>query len=42
MRLGALKELAATHREELEKYSKIDVDAVMKITYLYEFDRLIQ
>ncbi|KAF9763638.1 hypothetical protein IL306_003042 [Fusarium sp. DS 682] len=39
---SALKELAATHRTELEKYSKIDVDAVMNITYLYEFDRLIQ
>ncbi|KAF5709858.1 embryogenesis abundant [Fusarium mundagurra] len=39
---SALKELAATHRTELEKYSKIDVKAVMNITYLYEFDRLIQ
>ncbi|QPC74144.1 hypothetical protein HYE68_004896 [Fusarium pseudograminearum] len=39
---SALKELAATHRKELEQYSTIDVDAVMKITYLYEFDRLIQ
>ncbi|KAG7435595.1 putative esterase [Fusarium oxysporum f. sp. raphani] len=39
---SALKELAATHRTELEKYSKIDVEAVMNITYLYEFDRLIQ
>ena len=40
--VGALKELAATHREELENFSKIDVDAVMDITYLNEFDRLIQ
>ncbi|KAF4970598.1 hypothetical protein FSARC_2379 [Fusarium sarcochroum] len=39
---SALKELAATHREELENFSKIDVDAVMDITYLNEFDRLIQ
>ncbi|KAF5006831.1 hypothetical protein FDECE_6811 [Fusarium decemcellulare] len=39
---GALKELARTHREELEKYSTVDVDAVMDITYLNEFDRLIQ
>ncbi|KAM0342243.1 hypothetical protein ACHAPU_009648 [Fusarium lateritium] len=38
----ALKELVATHRESLEKHSKIDIDAVMKTTYLYEFDRLIQ
>jgi hypothetical protein len=37
-----LKELAALHEEELRKFSKIDVDAVMKITYLHEFDRLIQ
>ncbi|CAM1508286.1 Fc.00g051340.m01.CDS01 [Cosmosporella sp. VM-42] len=39
---SALKELAATHREELQKNTKIDYDAVMNITYLNEFDRLIQ
>lgn len=40
--LEALKDLIRTHREALEKHSKIDVEAVLNITYLNEFDRLIQ
>lgn len=40
--IASLKELARRHRDELEKYSKVDVEAVLDITYLNEFDRLIQ
>ncbi|KAF7562084.1 hypothetical protein G7046_g2047 [Stylonectria norvegica] len=40
--IGALRELARRHRDALEKYSKIDMEAVMNVTYLNEFDRLIQ
>ncbi|KAF4977640.1 hypothetical protein FZEAL_5862 [Fusarium zealandicum] len=39
---SALKELIRTHRQELEKFSKIDVDAVLDTTYVNEFDRLTQ
>lgn len=38
----ALKELVRTHREEIEKASVVDVEAVLNVTYLNEFDRLIQ
>ncbi|KAM5361096.1 hypothetical protein ACJZ2D_013307 [Fusarium nematophilum] len=38
----ALKELLRAHREELKRWSAIDVDAALKATYLNEFDRLIQ
>lgn len=41
--LGALRDLAKTHESELRKNTKIDVDAVLnKVTYLHEFDRLVQ
>ncbi|KAH7152253.1 Alpha/Beta hydrolase protein [Dactylonectria estremocensis] len=39
---SSLKDLARTHRAELEKYSNVDVESVLEITYLNEFDRLIQ
>jgi hypothetical protein len=42
MHVASLKELARRHREALEQYSKVDVEAVLDITYLNEFDRLIQ
>lgn len=38
-----MRDLAKTHEEELRKNTKIDVDAVLNnVTYLYEFDRLVQ
>jgi hypothetical protein len=37
-----MKQLIALHRKELEEFSNLDLDAVMKITYLHEFDREIQ
>ncbi|KAH7318490.1 Alpha/Beta hydrolase protein [Stachybotrys elegans] len=38
----ALKELAREHKKELQMWSKLDLDAIEKATYLHEFDRLVQ
>ncbi|KAF4120469.1 uncharacterized protein GMORB2_2907 [Geosmithia morbida] len=38
-----MKKLIASHREDLEKHeTRLDFDALEKVTYLHEFDRLIQ
>ncbi|PHH91896.1 hypothetical protein CDD83_9839 [Cordyceps sp. RAO-2017] len=41
--MGAtMRELALAHKKELELYSDLDMAAVEKSTYLFEFDRLVQ
>lgn len=37
-----MRELAKKHEQELRNNTNIDVDAVMKATYLHDFDRLVQ
>ncbi|KAJ6783781.1 hypothetical protein PWT90_04384 [Aphanocladium album] len=39
---SSMKQLIATHKTEIKKYTTIDPDAVAKVTYLYEFDRAVQ
>ncbi|KAH6892277.1 Alpha/Beta hydrolase protein [Thelonectria olida] len=39
---SSLKDLARTNKDALEKYSKVDLESLMDITYLNEFDRLVQ
>ena len=40
--LASMKSLIQTHKKEIDDFTNIDVEAVMKTTYLYEFDREIQ
>lgn len=37
-----MKKLIAAHKDELSKYSDLDLDDIQNITYLHEFDRKIQ
>ena len=37
-----MKQLAMTHRKELETYTDLDLTAIDKITYLHDFDREVQ
>lgn len=30
------------HKESVSKFSKLDFEAIEKVTYLYEFDRAVQ
>lgn len=39
---GNLKRLVARHKEQLVKNPKLDFETLEKITYLHEFDRIIQ
>ncbi|KAM4056243.1 alpha/beta hydrolase fold domain-containing protein [Hirsutella rhossiliensis] len=39
---STMKELAVTNRKELEMYSDLDMAAIDKVTYLFEFDRAVQ
>ena len=38
----AMKDLIERHKKELEQYSDLDLEAIKKVTYLYEFDRAVQ
>lgn len=38
----AMKTLAETHRAEIEKFTDLDMNALTKLTHLYEFDRAVQ
>ncbi|KAK7935750.1 alpha/beta fold family protein [Apiospora marii] len=38
----AMKKLAETHRTEIEKFTDLSMDELTKLTYLYEFDRVVQ
>lgn len=37
-----MKQLISNNRPELEKYTDLDLEAIMNIKYLYEFDRELQ
>lgn len=37
-----MKKLISLHEEPLSKFSTLDLEGVQKVTYLYEFDRVIQ
>lgn len=37
-----MKKLAETHRTEIEKFTDLSMDELTKLTYLYEFDRVVQ
>lgn len=37
-----MKTLAETHRAEIEKFTDLDMNALTKLTHLYEFDRAVQ
>ncbi|KAL5594756.1 hypothetical protein BROUX41_001670 [Berkeleyomyces rouxiae] len=39
---SSMKKLAYRHQDSIKKYTNYDYDKLMKITYLYEFDREIQ
>lgn len=39
---SAMKAMINSHRKELEQYTDLDLDAIDKITYLREFDELVQ
>ena len=39
---AAMKELATTHKKELEHYTDLDLTAIERITYLHDFDREVQ
>ncbi|KAK8066372.1 hypothetical protein PG997_013119 [Apiospora hydei] len=38
----AMKKLAETHRTEIEKFTDLSMEELTKLTYLYEFDRVVQ
>jgi uncharacterized protein len=40
--LASMKELISLHKESIQKYTDLDFDRIMKITYLYEFDQEVQ
>ena len=37
-----MKKLVETHRTEIEKFTDLSMDELTKLTYLYEFDRVVQ
>ena len=37
-----MKQLVATHKSELLKYTNLNIPQIEKITYLHEFDREVQ
>lgn len=37
-----MKALVAEHKENLTKFTNLDMEGIDKVTYLYEFDRMIQ
>ncbi|KAI5461352.1 hydrolase, alpha/beta fold family [Mariannaea sp. PMI_226] len=39
---SSLKDLARVHKDQLEKYSNVDVESLLDVTYLNEFDRQLQ
>ncbi|KAK8002791.1 hypothetical protein PG989_002510 [Apiospora arundinis] len=38
----AMKKLVETHRAEIEKFTDLSMDELTSLTYLYEFDRVVQ
>lgn len=40
--LAAMKKLVETHRVEIEKFTDLSMDELTSLTYLYEFDRVVQ
>jgi predicted alpha/beta-fold hydrolase len=40
--LASLRTLADNNREEIEKFSDVDINEISKVQYLYEFDRAYQ
>ncbi|KJZ75012.1 hypothetical protein HIM_05498 [Hirsutella minnesotensis 3608] len=38
---GTMREMALSHKKELELYSNLDIPAIEKSTYLYDFDRAV-
>ena len=37
-----MKELLERHKDSLKKYRELDWESLSKVTYLYEFDRVVQ
>lgn len=37
-----MKKLVLRHKDSILKYSKLDYEAIQKVTYLDEFDREVQ
>ena len=37
-----MKQVISTHKDSLAKYTDLDLEAINKVTYLYEFDRAVQ
>ena len=40
--LANMKRLVNIHRDQIEKYTNLDMEKVMSVTYLYEIDRVVQ
>lgn len=40
--LANMKKLILRHKDSVSKFSKLDFEAIQKVTYLYEFDREVQ
>ncbi len=39
---AAMKLLIKNHKEEIEKFTRLDYNRIQKIKYLHEFDREVQ
>jgi uncharacterized protein len=39
---AAMKKLANTHATEIKKFTDLDMEKINSLTYLYEFDRVVQ
>lgn len=37
-----MRNLALRHKEEIQKFTNLDFERIMKVRYLYEFDREVQ
>lgn len=37
-----MKQLINGHKEEVQKYTKLDLERLQNVTYLWEFDREVQ
>ncbi|KAF3770769.1 AB-hydrolase YheT [Cryphonectria parasitica EP155] len=39
---GSCRELVLRHKDSISKFTKLDFEAIQKVTYLFEFDREVQ
>jgi predicted alpha/beta-fold hydrolase len=39
---GSMKQLVNNNKKEIKQYTKLDLEEIEKVTYLYEFDRAVQ